>query len=76
MNNSDHQHADGIQEGITTPPPVYFNVLLSGLVIWAVLFCGYYLFSGWSSTGEFQEKMALHQQIGQVGQSGQAGTDQ
>lgn len=66
MNNLDHQHADGIQEGLTTPLPIYYKILLGGLIIWAVLFSCYYLFSGWSSTGEFQEKMARHQQAGQT----------
>lgn len=36
--------------------PVIFRLLLGGLVAWAVLFMGYYLFSGWSSGKEFAEK--------------------
>jgi len=53
---------DGIREDRQTKPPAYFNILFYGLIIWGILFCGYYLFSGWSSHGEFQEKMAAHQE--------------
>ena len=42
--------------------PKGFMILFYGLVIWGVLFCGYYLFSGWSSDAEFQAKMDAHQQ--------------
>jgi len=66
MTNSDHhqdeQHADGIVENRDTKPPVYFNVLFLGLIIWGVIFMAYYLFSGWSSHAEFQAKMEVHQQ--------------
>ncbi len=53
---------DGIKEKKGQKPPVYFNVLYYGLILWAVIFMAYYLFSGWSSHGEFQEKMSAHQQ--------------
>lgn len=49
---------DGITENRVKSPPKYFNLLFYGLVIWGVLFCAYYLFSGWSSEAEFAEKMA------------------
>lgn len=62
-------HADGIKEGLSTPPPVYFKILLGGLVIWATAFSAYYLLSGWSSSAEFAGKMAAHRQ----GASGAAG---
>ena len=52
---------DGIQEG-KKGPPAYFNILFYGLIIWGVIFMGYYLMSGWSSHGEFEEKMNAHQQ--------------
>jgi len=52
---------DGIKERKGTPPPFYFNILFYGLIIWGVLFMAYYLLSGWSSQGEFQQKMAAHQ---------------
>lgn len=39
--------------------PAIFRLLLGGLVIWGVLFMGYYLFSGWSSDKEFAEKKKI-----------------
>ena len=52
---------DGIRES-GQPAPLYFNVLFYGLIIWAVIFMAYYLFSGWSSHQEFQEKMQSYRQ--------------
>lgn len=52
---------DGIKENRETKPPAYFNLLYYGLIIWGVIFMGYYLLSGWSSQDEFKEKMATHQ---------------
>lgn len=61
MSSNQHdEHADGIVEDRKQAPPVYFIVLLYGLIIWGVLFMGYYLFSGWSSSQEFQAKMQAH----------------
>lgn len=60
---------DGIKENRQTKPPGYFNLLFYGLIIWGILFMGYYLFSGWSSHNEFQEKMEAHNQ--QYSRSGQ-----
>ncbi|MGK2904972.1 MAG: c-type cytochrome [Desulfuromonadales bacterium] len=54
------EHADGIVEDREKTPPVYFTVLLYGLIIWGVAFMSFYLLSGWSSHAEFQEKMAAH----------------
>lgn len=51
---------DGIKES-GKKPPAYFNILYYGLIFWGIIFMGYYLFSGWSSHGEFKEKMAAHQ---------------
>jgi len=56
-----HEPFDGIRENKKNPPPSYFNILFYGLIIWGVIFMGYYLFSGWSSHNEFQEKMTAHQ---------------
>jgi cytochrome c oxidase cbb3-type subunit III len=53
---------DGITENRVNSPPAYFNVLFYALVIWAVAFMAYFLFSGWSSKEEFQTKMAAHQE--------------
>lgn len=54
------EHADGIVEDREKAPPVYFNILFYGLIIWGVAFMSFYLLSGWSSDQEFQEKMAAH----------------
>ncbi|MFH7320218.1 hypothetical protein ACHHRT_06315 [Desulfurivibrio sp. D14AmB] len=54
-------HSDGIREG-HAGLPIYFKVLYFGLVAWAVVFAGYYLFSGWSSGAEFERKMEAHQE--------------
>ena len=53
---------DGIKENRENKPPSYFNILFYGLIIWGVIFMGYYLLSGWSSHGEFQAKMSTHQE--------------
>lgn len=53
-------HADGIVEDRKQAPPVYFTLLFYGLILWGVLFMGWYLFSGWSSHDEFTENMAAH----------------
>lgn len=53
---------DGIKENRTRKPPVYFNILFYGLIIWGVLFSAYFLLSGWSSHEEFQQKMDAHQE--------------
>ncbi len=61
-----HEHPthdfDGITENRANKPPAYFSLLFYGLIVWGVLFMAYYLFGGWSSAGEFKEKMAAHQQ--------------
>lgn len=54
------EHADGIIEDREQRPPVYFYILFFGLIIWGVIFMAYYLFSGWSSDAEFQQKMTMH----------------
>jgi cytochrome c oxidase cbb3-type subunit 3 len=56
------EHADGIVEDRKQAPPLYFNILFYGLIIWGIGFSAYYLFSGWSSEKEFEEKMADYQQ--------------
>lgn len=54
------EHADGIVEDREQAPPVYFNILYYGLIIWGVIFMAWFLFSGWSSQDEFEQKMAEH----------------
>lgn len=53
------EHSDGILE-TDKKIPGYFYLLFFGLIIWGVIFMAYYLFSGWSSSQEFTEKMAAH----------------
>lgn len=65
-------HADGIVEA-DKGVPSYFYVLFFGLIIWGIIFMAYYLLSGWSSSGEFQEKMAAH--TGEPAQSQTAAAD-
>lgn len=57
MKDSIAEKFDGIKENRENPPPSYFNILYYGLILWGLLFSAYFLFSGWSSHGEFQEKM-------------------
>ncbi|MBA3015378.1 MAG: hypothetical protein KKD63_10895 [Proteobacteria bacterium] len=57
MKDSTAEKFDGIKENRENPPPTYFNILYYGLIIWAVIFSAYFLLSGWTSHGEFQEKM-------------------
>jgi cytochrome c oxidase cbb3-type subunit 3 len=52
----DNKDFDGITYRGDTPPPAIFNILFYGLIIFAVIFIGYYLFSGWSSEAEFAER--------------------
>lgn len=60
MKDSTTEEFDGIKDQ-GNPPPAYFNILYYGLIIWGVLFSAYFLFSGWSSHAEFQEKMQNYQ---------------
>ncbi|TYO98775.1 cytochrome c oxidase cbb3-type subunit 3 [Geothermobacter ehrlichii] len=59
---NNHHDADGIVENRERRPPAYFNILFFGLIIWAVIFMAYYLFSGWSSEEEFRQAMQQHRQ--------------
>lgn len=52
----DNKDFDGIKYRGDTPPPAIFNVLFYGLIIFGVVFMGYYLLSGWSSKSEFAQK--------------------
>ncbi|MFO7811433.1 MAG: c-type cytochrome [Pelovirga sp.] len=56
------EHADGIVEDRKQAPPLYFNILFYGLIIWGIGFSAYYLLSGWSSEKEFEGKMATYQE--------------
>ena len=63
QNNHDapRHEVDGIVEDRATRPPVYFNLLYYGLILWGVAFSAYYLLSGWSSSAEYAEKKAAHE---------------
>ena len=62
---------DGIKENNENRPPAYFNILFYGLILWGIIFMGYYLLSGWSSHNEFQEKMSAYKE--QISQGTQGG---
>lgn len=59
MTDNTVEKFDGIKESHKNPP-LYFTILFYGLILWGVLFSAYYLFSGWSSSAEFQQKMDNH----------------
>ena len=52
---------DGIKDRYRKPP-VYFNVLFYGLIIWGVAFSAWFILSGWSSHTEFRQKMTAYEQ--------------
>ena len=70
IHSDQNEPFDGIKES-HKKAPVYFNIMFYGSILWAVIFVSYYLFSGWSSHGEFEEKMNVHQE--QAAQSMQGG---
>lgn len=43
---------DGIEYREEKSSPAVFRILFSVLIVWGVIFMGYYLFSGWSSQAE------------------------
>jgi len=61
-----HEHGtrtfDGIVDNRVQHIPKGYSILFWGLVIWGVLYSGYYLLSGWSSDAEFQAKMGAYEQ--------------
>lgn len=59
--SDDNKDYDGIKYRPETKSPAIFRLLLGVLVIWGVGFMGYYLFSGWSSSGEFAQKKQAKQ---------------
>ena len=62
-----HQHHhethdfDGISDNRASRIPWYFSALFFGLMIWGVAYMGYFLFSGWTQEGEFEQKMASYE---------------
>lgn len=53
--SDENKEYDGIRYRPEKHSPLVFRILFWGLVAWGVLFSGYYLFSGWSSYGEFEQ---------------------
>ena len=49
---SEQHDYDGIKYREGNKSPAIFNILLTVLVVWGVIYMGYYLFSGWSSQAE------------------------
>lgn len=70
IHSDQNEPFDGIKENRENKPPPYFNILFYGLIIWGIIFMGYYLLSGWSSHTEFQEKMGAHQEQVSKGMQG------
>lgn len=54
---------DGIEYRAEKKSPAIFRLLFCGLAVWAAVFIGYYLFSGWSSVGEFEQKKKAKQEM-------------
>ena len=57
----DKKDFDGIRYRIETRSPGVFRLLFMGLIIWGLCFMAYYLFGGWSSQGEFEQKKKVRQ---------------
>lgn len=53
---------DGIKYRIERKSPGVFRFLFWGLVVWGAVFIAYYLFGGWSSEGEFEQKKKAKQE--------------
>ena len=49
---SEQQEYDGIKYREEKSSPGVFQILFTVLIVWGVIFMGYYLFSGWSSQSE------------------------
>ena len=58
----DKKDFDGIKYRIETKSPGVFRALFTVLIVWAVCFIAYYLFSGWSSQEEFARKKQAKQE--------------
>lgn len=73
-----HEHPthnfDGIVENRRNKPPIYFTVMLYGLIAWGTVFIAYFLMSGWSSTGEFQREMDTYKEQAEKRQQSLAAT--
>jgi len=52
---------DGIGEE-DNPIPLWFNVTFYGSIVFGILYTIYYLFSGWSSAGQYAQEVARFEQ--------------
>jgi cytochrome c oxidase cbb3-type subunit 3 len=72
---SDQHEYDGIKYREEKSSPGIFRILFTVLVVWGVIFMGYYLFSGWSSQAEADtariaregQKQAAHKAVESTG---------
>ncbi|HIJ96945.1 MAG TPA: c-type cytochrome [Desulfuromonadales bacterium] len=68
---SEQHDYDGIKYREEKSSPAIFRILLTILLVWGVIFMGYYLFSGWSSRSEAEtvlknrdaKKQAAHKAV-------------
>jgi len=80
---SEQHDYDGIKYREEKSSPSIFRILFAVLVIWGVIFMGYYLFSGWSSQSEADaarkarddKRQAAHQATEATGASKSEGGD-
>lgn len=77
---SEQHEYDGIKYREEKSSPGIFRILFAALVVWGVIYTGYYLFSGWSSQSEADaakkardsQKQAAHKAVEATG-AGTAG---
>lgn len=69
--SDEHIDYDGIKYRVEKRSPAVFRFLFTVLIVWGVAFMGYYLFSGWSSEGEYAQKKLTQQ--GRVAAANKAG---
>lgn len=73
--SEENKEYDGIRYRAEKKSPLVFRILFYGLIIWAVPFMGYYLFSGWSSHAEYAEiKQAKEARLAALKQKEEEGT--
>jgi cytochrome c oxidase cbb3-type subunit III len=69
----DNKDFDGIKYRVETKSPGVFRALFTVLIVWAVCFMAYYLFSGWSSQEEFaRKKQSKQESLAKQPQGGEA----
>ncbi|KAF0216321.1 MAG: cytochrome c oxidase cbb3-type subunit [Geobacteraceae bacterium] len=60
---SEKHDYDGIRYREEKNAPVIFRILFYGIITWGIVFMGYFLFSGWSSEGEFLHKKKAKEEL-------------